>query len=143
MVLTELFVVIALSGCAIEAYLILKLHKEIEEIKSSVVKKVDDLNMETKLKDFFEEQGSEDLHKLTAKLFDNVKSKFKFKASSYSELINEIKRCPQLQGELGEILIDFFGKVNRLFYMKGGISNDEKDQLKKETRVIIKKMHNI
>ena len=143
MVLFEVFTVIALVGCAIEAYLILRINKELEDLKTSVNKKVETISIETRLKDVFEEDGSEDLHKLASKLFEKIKSRFDCKASSYSELVVEIKKSPKLQGELGELLIDFFTKINRLFYKKEGLSEEEKEDLKKETRLIIKKMQNL
>lgn len=143
MLITDILVVVALVICAIEAYLIIKLRNELSEIKSSIMKKVERINIETRLKDVFTEEGSEDLHKLASKLFDKIKSQFDCKANSYSELIGEIKKCPKLQGDLGELLVDFFTKINRLFYMKDGISEEEKEDLKKETRLIIKKMQNL
>lgn len=143
MVLFEVFTVIALAGCAAEAYLILRINKDLEDLKASVNKKVDAISIENKLKDVFEEDGSEDLHKLASKLFEKIKSQFNCKANSYSELTEEIKNSPKLQGELGELLVDFFTKINRLFYKKEGLSEEEKEDLKKETRLIIKKMQTI
>ena len=113
MVLFEVFTVIALVGCAVEAYLILRINKELEDLRESITKKVDTISIENKLKDVYEGEDLEDLHKLSSKIFDKVKSNFNLKASSYSELVEEIKKNPRLQGDLGELLTDFFTKINR------------------------------
>ncbi|MCK5108020.1 MAG: hypothetical protein KAQ83_04800 [Nanoarchaeota archaeon] len=127
----------------INLYLIIKLNKKLESTESMIKQKIYDIDIDSKLNKMFSDKSVKSVDGLAGTLFKNVRKHFNLNAHSYSELVDEIKSCPQLKNELGELLIDFFNQMIQISYKKDEVSEEEKEQIRKEIKIIIKRLQQI
>lgn len=121
-------------------FLIWKLFKRMDYSEGRFQKKISDIDIDEKVSKMFSGSGTKGVDDLAGTLFNKIKRHFNFKASSYSELVDEINSCPQLKNELGELLKDFFNKMIQVSYQKEKISEEEKDKLRKEIKAIVRRI---
>jgi len=121
-------------------FLIWKLFKRMDSSEGKFQKKISDIDIDKKISKMFSGKGTKGVNDFAGTLFNKIKRQFNFKASSYSELIDEINACPQLKNELGDLLKDFFNKMIQVSYQKKEISEKEKDRLRKEIKAIVRRI---
>jgi len=113
------------------------------ETEGNFKRKISDIDIDSKVNKMFSGNGTKGIDDLASILFNNVKKHFHFKATSYSELVDEINACPQLKNELGELLKDFFNKMIQISYQKEEIAEEEKDRLRKEIKAIVRRIQSV
>lgn len=127
----------------INLYLIINLSKKLERTEGAMRQKISDIDIDSKLNKMFSDKSIKSVDSLAGTLFKNVRKHFNINAHSYSELVDEIKSCPRLKNELGELLIDFFNKMIQISYKKDEISEEEKEHLRKEIKIIVRRLQQV
>ena len=127
----------------INIYLIIQLNKKLEQTKNQIKAKISDIDIDSRLNKMFSDKSAKSVDSLAGILFKNVKKHFKLNAHSFSELVDEIRACPQLKNELGELLIDFFEKMIRISYKKDEMDEEEKEEIRKEIKIIAKRLQQV
>jgi len=136
--------VIVTVATVVNSYLIWKIFQHLGRTEEAFRQKIRDLDIDSKLTSAFSSGKSvKSVDVLANTLFHNVKDHFHFGAHSYTELIDEIRASPKITAELKDSLTDFFNEMIRLSYMQESIGEDEKVQLRKKIKVILRKIQNI
>lgn len=91
-----------------------------------------------------EAKGSDDLLKqnlssIAKKIFKILKIRAKFKATSYPELVEELKNS-NLEPGIKKDLIEFFSSISLIEYSNEPLSEEKKEELKRNALTILKKM---
>lgn len=138
---TLILAIVAILGCVLCAVLISILFKQVKKLQKDIKNELAELSMDSKLSSMFSENSSlKNIDSLTKILFNNIKQRFGLRASSYSEIIEEIKIDSNISRDLKELLIDFFDEIIRISYREQTISESEKDNLRRKTKTIIKRI---
>lgn len=122
-----------------------KLYSEQKNLKKEIAKQATIIN-QLMLKDLIssEVSTSDDLLKqnllpLARRIFKFIKVKGKFKATSYPELVEELKNS-NIEPNLKNDLIDFFNTISLIEYSNEKLSEEKKEELREKALKIIKRV---
>lgn len=125
-----------------------KLFSEQKNLKKEIAKQATIIN-QLMLKDIIssERSASEDILKqnlipLARRIFKFIKVKGKFKATSYPELVEELKNS-SIEPSLKNDLIDFFSTISLIEYSNEKLSDEKKEELREKALRIIKRVEQI
>lgn len=136
---TLIIAIIGVLGAFVALVLIFELYRKIKGLTKQMSDEFSEINMDNKLSNMFSETSSlKNVDSLTKILFNNIKERFKLRANSYSELIEEIKLDGDMPRNLKETLIEFFEEIIRISYREQTITENEKEDLRRKTKLIIK-----
>jgi len=126
-------------------YFIWKLYKQSNASVTQMKGAVGELLMDNKLYAAFEEKDlAKNIETLALVVFRKVKERFHLKAESYAEVVQEIDKSRDVPEDIRELLIDFFNEMIRITYRdEAELSHDEKVDLRKKIKVILKAVQHI
>ncbi|MEM5813155.1 MAG: hypothetical protein QW480_00695 [Candidatus Aenigmatarchaeota archaeon] len=122
-----------------------KLLSEQKNLKKEIAKQATIIN-QLMLKDLISSEGSasEDILKqnllpLARRIFKFIKIKGRFKATSYPELVEELKNS-NIEPNLKNDLIEFFNAISLIEYSNEKLSDEKREELRLKALKIIKRV---
>jgi len=104
--------------------------------------KLSEFNIDNELQAAFSEhvENHDEINQVVNELFFKVKERYSIKnATSYSDLVEKLKNNSKIEKVLRESLIHFFEKIIIFSYKTDNISDQDKAELRKELKLILKR----
>ncbi|MBN1645973.1 hypothetical protein JW868_02950 [Candidatus Woesearchaeota archaeon] len=102
-----------------------------------------EVNLNSKIADTFSHNiDQHNISSLANNLVKKLKSKYGMRSTSYSDLVMEIRHSREISDDLREALIDFFEHLVLISYKEETISDQERVDLKRKLKMIIKLFQN-
>ena len=129
---------ITLGIVLVLAVLVFLIYRRMSQLEQDVKHRLDDITLSHTISDLFSKNmGSQNVYILANGVFRKAREQFKLKAKSYSEIIEEVKRTPEMEHTMREALIDFFEQVMLISYQKDQPTEEEKEELKRKVKLIM------
>lgn len=134
-----IFIILVLALLGVYGYVLYDLHKKVRAINSVMSKVSSEHNLETELNDIFADGiDTNKIQTFANKLFSYAKKTYGLKASSYSQIIDELKTNQNMNPAIKDHLLEFFEEVIAILYKNTeNITDADKESLKKKVKVII------
>jgi len=116
------------------------LNKKIHRMFNELKKYETEIDLDSQLSDIFSENNQKKSYELGHKMMNYLKRKFKLHSNSYSDMIEEVKKKKDMDDALKEYLVDLFQDMIIISYKTDLISKDERDNLKKKIKMVIKRI---
>ncbi|MCF7861923.1 hypothetical protein K9M79_06780 [Candidatus Woesearchaeota archaeon] len=135
---TVVFLVMVIANSVV----IYILFKRIKRIEEKIFRKFLEVSFTAEISEIFsnDELQEEKISYLARKIFTFVKDKFQLKATTYTELIEELKATDAIGDSISSLLIDFFNDLITIQYQEKSLDGEEKKLFKDKTIIIAKKL---
>lgn len=121
---------------------VLRKEEELEQQHKEIEEDLEDLRRENAFDSGSvsdEEVFEENIESLADQLFQALKQKHGFEATTFKELIQTLEKTEKGNEELREELIDFFKLAIKLEYSEEELSREEEREIKKTAKDLIKR----